>query len=76
MTKLRRLAKPTHVGGHVTTLDDEIYRLRGEVSGLSRTIAAKDGELQKAEATIRTQDVELRRLRRRIAELESGPDQR
>ena len=51
----------------------EVLFWRNEVTDRDRALAVKQTELDKAEATIRNQDVELRRLRRRIAELESGP---
>lgn len=49
----------------------EVVYWRNETAQTHRTNAHLCGELEKAEATIRNQDVELRRLRARVAELES-----
>ncbi len=54
----------------------EVVYWRGEAAALNRSYAACQGELEKAEVTVRNQEVELRRLRARVRELESGPNQR
>lgn len=56
---------------HRDALSEEVLFWRGEHAKQAQAMARIQGDLDKSEATVRNQDVELRRLRARVAELES-----